>query len=98
MRHVRLTGPAVQDLEEIYDYVALDNIEAAEQLIDRLQQRWQTAAAIPGIGRKRDEWLPRLRSVSEGNYLILYLQVDGFGIEIVRVVHGARDIESLFGS
>lgn len=95
MSRVRLTEPATQDLEEIYDYIALDNIEAAERLKERLQKRWRAAAENPGIGRKRDEWRQNLRSVREGNYLILYHQIED-GIEIVRVVHGARDIEALF--
>ncbi len=97
MTHVRFTEPASQDLEEIYDYIALDNIEAAERLIDRLKKRWTAASENPGIGRKRDQWLPELRSVREGNYLILYRQIE-VGVEIVRILHGARDIESLFDS
>jgi len=31
------------------------------------------------------------------NYLIFYRPVEG-GIEILRVVHGARDLENLFGT
>lgn len=54
MTHVRFTEPAAQDLEEIYDYIALDNIEAAERLKDRLKQLWTAASKNPGIGRKRD--------------------------------------------
>ncbi len=95
MTRIRFTEPATQDLEEIYDYIALDNIEAAERMQARLQKRWRSAAENPGTGRKRDEWQPNLRSVREGNYLILYRQIED-GIEIVRVVHGARDIEALF--
>lgn len=95
MSSVRLTEPAIQDLEEIYDYIAMDNIAAAERLKDRLQKRWRAAADNPGIGRKRDEWYQNLRSVREGNYLIIYHQIED-GIEIVRIVHGARDIEALF--
>lgn len=95
MTRIKFTEPASQDLEEIYDYIALDNVEAAERLRARLQKRWRAAGENPGIGRKRDEWQPNLRSVREGNYLILYHKIDD-GIEIVRIVHGARDIESLF--
>jgi plasmid stabilization system protein ParE len=34
---VQFTEPAAQDLEEIYDYIAQDNIEAAERLKERLK-------------------------------------------------------------
>ena len=95
MKPVKLTEPAVQDLEEIYDYIALDNIDAAERLKNRLQKRWRAAAENPGTGRKRNELQPNLRSVREGNYLIFYHQLDE-GIEIVRILHGARGIETLF--
>jgi toxin ParE1/3/4 len=39
--------------------------------------------------------MPALRSLSVGNYLIFYRPLAD-GIEIVRVLHGARDIDSLF--
>lgn len=37
---------------------------------------------------------PGLRSFPVGKYLIFYRLIDG-GLEIVRVLHGARDIENL---
>jgi toxin ParE1/3/4 len=92
---IRFTEAATQDLEEIYDYIALDNIEAAERLQARLQKRWRGAAENPGTGRRRPELRQDLRSVTEGNYLIFYRQIED-GIEIVRISHGARDIETLF--
>ncbi len=97
MSRIRFTEAAAQDLEEIYDYIALDNIEAAERLRVRLQKRWREAAEKPGTGRRRPELSPDLRSVREGNYLIFYRPIEE-GIEIVRISHGARDIETLFES
>ena len=97
MKPVKLTEPAIQDLEEIYDYIALDNVDAAERLKDRLQKRWRAAAENPGTGRMRDELQSNLRSVREGNYLIFYHQLND-GIEILRILHGARDIEALLGT
>ncbi|MFA7338293.1 MAG: type II toxin-antitoxin system RelE/ParE family toxin [Candidatus Obscuribacterales bacterium] len=44
MSRTRFTEAATQDLEEIYDYIALDNIEAAERLQVRLQKRWREVA------------------------------------------------------
>lgn len=54
MTQVRFTEPAAQDLEEIYDYIALDNIEAAERLKDRLKACSMAVSENPGTGRKRD--------------------------------------------
>ena len=44
------------------------------------------------IGRMRDDLQPDLRSFAAGSYLIFYRPIDD-GIEVVRVLHGARDIE-----
>lgn len=52
MKPVKLTEPAVQDLEEIYDYIALDNIDAAERIKNRLQKRWRAAAENPAQDEK----------------------------------------------
>lgn len=95
MSRIRFTEPAAQDLEEIYNYIAVDNLAAADALLSRLQKQWRRAAENPGVGRKRDELKPNLCSVTEGNYLVFYRQVAD-GIEIVRILHGARDIETLF--
>lgn len=94
MRIVRLTEPALQDLREIYNFIARDNIDAAERLEQRLDKRCRAAAENPGIGRKRDEFRPDIRSINEGSYLIFYRQIED-GIEILRILHGARSLLDL---
>jgi toxin ParE1/3/4 len=49
----------------------------------------------PAMGRVRDEIDSKLRSFSVGKYLIFYVALPD-GVEIVRVLHGARDIETIF--
>ena len=51
-------------------------------------------AENPRIGRSREELAPELRSFSFLNYVIFYRPIDA-GVEIVRVLHGSRDIEGL---
>ncbi len=48
------------------------------------------------MGRTRDDLSPGLRSLSFGRYVIFYLPVDD-GIDVVRVLHSARDIGAQFG-
>jgi len=43
------------------------------------------------MGRKVEELAPNLRSFPIGSYLIFYRPVED-GIELIRVLHGARDI------
>lgn len=46
------------------------------------------------MGRLRQELRPGLRSFPVGNYLILYYPIPE-GIAILRIIHGARDLERL---
>jgi len=48
-----------------------------------------------GFGRRREALVEGLRSFPVGRYVIFYLAVPG-GVQIVRVLHGARDFEVAF--
>jgi toxin ParE1/3/4 len=50
---------------------------------------------MPKIGRTRDELSSGLRSFPAARYIIFYRE-NRDGIEIVRVLHGARDFPPLF--
>ena len=52
-------------------------------------------ATQPMMGRARDELAPRVRSVPFGRYVVFYVPLDD-GIDVVRVLHGARDIDAMF--
>jgi toxin ParE1/3/4 len=49
----------------------------------------------PHAGQRRTELRPCLRSFPVGNYLIFYRPLRG-GVELVRVLHGARDVRRSF--
>lgn len=95
MNRITFTEESTQDLEEIYDYIAEDNIAAADRHRERLKQRWRGLADHPRIGTKREDIKPDLRSVTEGNYVIFY-RILGDDIEIVRVLHSSRDPQRAF--
>jgi toxin ParE1/3/4 len=86
---------AEADLDEIWWYIAQDNPDAADRMLDRIEERCTALAQFPLMGISRDELLPSLRSLPVGNYLIFYLPLED-GIEIVRVLPGMRDIDALF--
>ncbi|MEH2397623.1 type II toxin-antitoxin system RelE/ParE family toxin [Nostoc sp.] len=52
-------------------------------------------AKFPKMGRLKDELAPFLRSFLVKNNLIFYRPIDQ-GIEIVRILHGLQDIETIF--
>ncbi len=97
MRRIRFAEAAAQDIEGIYDYIAADNIEAADRVISLLQARWRSLLSKPGIGSKRDELQMGMRSITEWNYVIYY-QATSEEVEVVRVLHSSRDIARIFGS
>ena len=86
---------AEQDLDEIWDFVANDNAAAADRLIDTIAEKCQILAGQPEMGQARPELAPRLRSFSVGNYVIFFRPIED-GIEVARVIHGARDVDALF--
>ena len=85
---------AERDLVEIYLHISRDNPSAAEKLVRAINTKCERLARSPMMGRARPELRPDLRSFPYGAYLILYRATDG-GVEIVRVVHGARNLEDL---
>ena len=95
MAEVIRSLPANADLMEIWVYLAGRSTETANSTIQAIGRKCQDCAEMPGIGQRRDDLSPGLRSISHGNYLIFYRLVDN-GIEIVRVLHGSRDLPSQF--
>jgi toxin ParE1/3/4 len=83
------------DLLGIWDYIADDSPDRADDFLDRIESKLMTLAQNSGLGRKRSELLPDLRSFSIGNYVVFYQQIEG-GIDVIRLLHGSRDIEEVF--
>jgi len=84
-----------EDIADIWDYIAEDNENNADAFIDSIDRKFHELALSPQIGRSRTELVPGLLSFPFRRYIIFYLIFPG-GIEIVRVLHGARDIDPLF--
>jgi toxin ParE1/3/4 len=87
---------ALADLDDIFDYIADDSLDRAIAFIKKFHNQMEQLALSPGIGRRRDELLSTLRSFPYGNYLIFYLPLEDGGVDVVRVLNGARNIEALF--
>jgi plasmid stabilization system protein ParE len=93
-----LTREADKDLADIWEYIAQDNLDAADRWDTRLRDACASLARNPGIGHKRPDLtdLPVL-FWPVGAYLILY-RVTKRRTEIVGVTQGARDIPSFLRS
>jgi toxin ParE1/3/4 len=95
MPEIQRTAQAEEDLIEIWIYIAQDNPAAADHVLDAINERCLALADNPLMGRLRPDIAPELRYFTVGNYLILYRTVPD-GVQIVRVIHGARDLPNLF--
>ncbi len=85
---------AETDILEIWDYIAADSLAAADRWVDHLDEQFRVLATQPMMGRARDELAPRVRSFPFGRYVVFYVPLDD-GIDVVRVLHGARDIDAV---
>lgn len=81
---------ANKDIDEIWLYIAVDNIDAADRLMVELQARFDLLARNPLLGTERSEMISDLRQFPHNSYNIFYFPIDN-GIEVHRVLHGARD-------
>lgn len=85
------------DIVEIWGYLAEDSETRADSFIDRLDGQFALLAIQPRLGRSRSELAPDLRSFPFHPYMIFYEPMPD-GIGVVRVLHGARDLDAQFSS
>ncbi len=91
---------AEEDLAKAYLHIGSDSPKTAERLLDAVEHAVAVLLSRPRAGRAREFRSSRahgLRSwVVSGfeNYLIFYRPQQA-GIEVVRFIHGARDIPSV---
>ena len=95
MRRLRFSRRAERDLNLIGDHIRQRNPAAAERWVDLIEAKCRSLAEQPRIGRSRSDLRQDLRSLAVGNYIIFYRPIEG-AIEIVRVLHGRRNIAALF--
>jgi toxin ParE1/3/4 len=93
---------AQQDLVEQAYPIALDSPAASERFLAATEVAFERLAQMPGLGRLREFKDPDLLGVRSlpvrgfENHLIFYREVED-GIDVIRVLHGARDIRAIFG-
>ena len=92
-KYVLSTG-AELDLDEIWEYIAYDKIDAADRWIAKLFSAFEMIAKNPGIGHTRQDLTEYpVRFWTVGAYLVPYRSLND-QVEIVAVTQGARDIPS----
>ena len=97
MSRVTRRPQAEADILEIWDFIAEDSVVEADLWVDRLDAKFELWATQPMMGRPRDELAQGLRSLTFGRYVIFFEPMLE-GIDVVRVLHGSRDLEADFES
>lgn len=98
MKSYRLTPAAEDDLFEIWAYVAADTFETAERIEGEILDACVRLVARPDLGHFRRDLTDkpvRFFPVS-GTYLIVYDPV-AEPLEVIRILHGARDATAELG-
>jgi toxin ParE1/3/4 len=95
MPSVVIRPKALEDPAEIWAYIAEDSARQADAFAAAIDDEIRDLVRHPLIGRARPELFADLRSLPFGRYVIFYLPRKR-GIEVVRVLHGARDLKPLF--
>jgi toxin ParE1/3/4 len=91
---------ASQDIDEHFAYIAQNNSDAALRFFDAVRQTFAKLAQMSGMGRPSPVTNPGLEGLRKWSvkgfekHLIFYLSFDDY-IEIVRILHAARDIEAI---
>lgn len=91
-----LTPEAEGDVLEIWQFIAEDNLVAADRVVERLFNEFRTLAEMPGKGHFRQDLLDeRYRFWPVWSYLIVY-RWETKPLQVISVVHGARDLDAFF--
>src|SRR5258708_40181123 len=98
LRRVIRRPAANRDLVECFVYIGSDSEEAATRFLRAAEETFLDLAGMPGMGvatlfgDSGDRNLRRWRIRGFENFLIFYRPIED-GIEVLRVLHGAREIE-----
>jgi toxin ParE1/3/4 len=95
---------ATQDLRQQANYILVNgNVPAAEQFLELAEATFAQLATIPGMGKivrlvsSRMGEIRQWRIKDFQDYLIFY-QIQDDRVEILRVLHGARDLEDILSN
>jgi toxin ParE1/3/4 len=94
LKRFELARRALWDLQEIWDFISEDSFDAADRIVEDLDQSFSRLAATPGMGHRRDDITKRdVLFWPVHSYLIIYR--NSTPLQIVRIIHGKRDVKNL---
>lgn len=101
MKAVTFNPVAIADLDEIISHISQDNPDAAANVHTAIFEAAQNLGAHPGLGIRPRFSAPRFTGIrfipasDYPNYLLFYREGTE-EVEILRILHGARNLPPLF--
>ena len=98
---VQLAPEAEADLADLWAYLTQSaSLATADRVLLEIQQGCQRLVELPGMGRRRHFRSPELAEVRSWviHRHVLFYRPTSHGIEVLRVIHGSRDLNALLGS
>ena len=92
MAEIKWTEESLRWLEDIYEYVSIDDPSAASRILQGIYDRTQDVLAFPEIGYRYTPSTRHIRILLYGHYRIAYLVKNDRDIDILGVFHSALDI------
>jgi toxin ParE1/3/4 len=93
MGKVNFAQSAQTDLLEAWLFIAEENLNAADRVLDIIEQEAKILATQPLMGRARPDLAEDVRSWPTATSYILFYMAEADGITVVRVLHHARDVQ-----
>ena len=91
MAEIIWTSTAIEDLNNIGEYISKDSFHYARITVDSLFKKSEVLVSYPNIGRivpeKNNE---SIRELIEGNYRIVYQIISEDRINILTIIHSSK--------
>jgi len=92
MAQIAWTNEALRWLEDIFEYIAADNPDAANRTVEGIFERAQALAQYPELGHRYLHSSRNVRILLYGHYRIACLVKGDGNVDILGVFHDALDI------
>lgn len=93
MAKIAWTEEASRWLEDIFEYIALENPDAAKQVVLSIYEHAQVLEVHPEMGYRYMPSGRNVRILLYGHYRIAYLLKENGNVDILGVFHGSLDID-----
>jgi len=90
-----ISPQAREDLFDIWFYIAEDSTINADRFIDKLTKKYHWLTEFPEVGVVRNDLVKNIQTFPVDKYMLYYKTTDKT-LELVRILHGSRNIDQIF--